>query len=171
MTAFLAQQDVEVMRWPARSPDMNPIEHYGPRRGLDPRHGWSPFHCAKYWALWAQKGSGSETWMIPLSLCQIVACCPPGLGCRSDKKGDDPGGEHTMSCGCSSRCQRGSRKVLVVWGYGCKHVWAIIKKHGQMPFGFRSWRHYSNALFLHCGCLKTLLCFFYQLQSQFEIGS
>ena len=25
--AFLDQQDVEVMDWPARSPDMNPIEH------------------------------------------------------------------------------------------------------------------------------------------------
>ena len=27
MTVFLDQQDVEVMDWPARSPDMNPIEH------------------------------------------------------------------------------------------------------------------------------------------------
>ena len=26
-TAFFNQQDVEVMDWPARSPDMNPIEH------------------------------------------------------------------------------------------------------------------------------------------------
>ena len=26
-TAFLDQQDVEVLDWPARSPDMNPIEH------------------------------------------------------------------------------------------------------------------------------------------------
>ena len=25
--AFLDQHDVEVMEWPARSPDMNPIEH------------------------------------------------------------------------------------------------------------------------------------------------
>ena len=27
MAAFLDQQDVEVMDWPARSPDMNPTEH------------------------------------------------------------------------------------------------------------------------------------------------
>ena len=27
MAAFLDQHDVEVMDWPARSPDMNPIEH------------------------------------------------------------------------------------------------------------------------------------------------
>ena len=27
MVAFLDQQNVEVMDWPARSPEMNPIEH------------------------------------------------------------------------------------------------------------------------------------------------
>ena len=38
--AFSDQQDVEVMDWPARSPDMNPIEHVlGSNVSLDPRHG------------------------------------------------------------------------------------------------------------------------------------
>ena len=43
MAAFLDQQDVEVMDWSARSPDMNHIEH-----------------------VWVKYQSGSETWMTPL---------------------------------------------------------------------------------------------------------
>ena len=43
--AFLDQLDVEVMDWPARSPDMNPNEH-----------------------VWDQMSVWSETWMTPLPL-------------------------------------------------------------------------------------------------------
>ena len=41
--AFLDQQDVEVMEWPARGPDMNPIEH-----------------------VWDQMSAWIREWMTPL---------------------------------------------------------------------------------------------------------
>ena len=34
--AFLAQQDVEVMDWPVRSPEMNPIDRVWDNMGLLP---------------------------------------------------------------------------------------------------------------------------------------
>ena len=54
-------------------------------------------------------GSTSETWVTPAYCARIAACCPSGMGC---------GGEHTASCACPSRHQRGSNKVLVLWWHG-----------------------------------------------------
>ena len=72
-TAFLDQQDVEVMDWPARSPDMNLIEHVWDQMS-DP-----PFHRS-----WTKQ------------------CYPPGMGCSSARMGADPGREHASLCQGSS---------------------------------------------------------------------
>ena len=72
--AFLDQQDVEVMDWPARGPDMNPIEHVWDQMSVWIRDMDDPFH---------------HNW--------TKQCCPPGMGC-----GADPGWEHASSCQGSS---------------------------------------------------------------------
>ena len=71
--AFLEQQDVEVMDWPARSPDMNPIEHVLDV-SLDRRHGPPTPHP-----------NPNPT--------------PPPSSAR---KGADPGRKHASSCQGSS---------------------------------------------------------------------
>ena len=78
MAAFLDQQDVEVIDWPARSHEPN-WACLGSNVSLDPRHGWPPFHRS-----WTKQ------------------CCPPGVGCSSARKGVDPGLEHAPSCQVSS---------------------------------------------------------------------
>ena len=41
---------------------------------------------------------------------------------RDVLQGEDLGGEHPTPCVCSSRRQRRSHKLLMMWWHGCKHV-------------------------------------------------
>ena len=78
--AFLDQQDVEVMDWPARSPDMNPIEHVWDLMSVCVRDMDDP-HFHRSWT---------------------KQCFTPGVGWSSARKGADPGREHASSCQGSS---------------------------------------------------------------------
>ena len=67
--AFLAQRDVEVMDWPARSPDMNSIEHVREQMGVWNRHMDDRIRCER-----------------------IAEYYPPSVGCSSPKRCKYPGG-------------------------------------------------------------------------------
>ena len=73
--AFLDQQDVEVMDLPARSPDMNSIEHDWDELSVWIRDMDDPFHRS-----WTKQ------------------CCPLGVGCSSAREGADPGLESMPRC-------------------------------------------------------------------------
>ena len=80
--ALLDQQDAEVIDWPARSPDMIPIEHVWDRMSV--------------WIWDMDNPHFIRSW--------IKQCCPLGVGCSLAKKGADPGQEHASSCQGSSGC-------------------------------------------------------------------
>ena len=135
--------------------------HHGGMSELVVLRSWTGQLGVQTWTLLSmfgtKLGSASETWMTPFHGASIPACCSLGVGCNSPKKGEDPGGKHATTCAGSFRRQRGSHKVLMVWWHGCKHFNRLIKQIWPCAFGFLSWHHRLNALFLHCGLALTLL--------------
>ena len=125
ITPMVGNRGTSVMVWGAI--------HHGLRSELVVLDGTLNRHCYNrimdwprsepHWTyLGAKWGYRTETWMTSFHCDRIAACCPPSVGYSSPKEGTDHDGEHATSCSCSSRHQRESHNILVVWWHGCKHV-------------------------------------------------